>query len=959
MSKRCSLLIVIAIMLLVLCLGCSEKITQGDVDIPTYISIYIQNNTSENIFYCYFSRPDLANWSNRSNIFLSPGSQDIVRIPSSFMDNQGRADILLLLPRGDGYKWYIRKKQYITQNGTIIFTDDNIVSSIAMTIFNDTGTTNFTGYVRLPGLIGWTEMTIHNTTGNSQLVNIPAFCIDDLGMADLQIFTSYPNYSVMTKLRQIITPNGTIHFTTSDIEPTISVNIVNNTGFDIYNVNIRLPETANWREVNNSISNNNSHSISIPMSFIDSQSRVDVQLRRGTSSEYSVYFTKAFHTIIANDIIVFTASDFDSSSPIPITIQNDTSTTALVYFKAPGTTDWHNILRWDEVVPSGSSIQVGIPLFMLNKSNRSDIQMRAANGIWYAKLNQFITYGCIITFTLSDLDPTLRIFINNTGLDIYSSSIKLPGTTIWTNEETNIGLPSGDSQFLTIPVSVINNQGKSDIQLKTADGVLFTKLNQFITSNGTLIFTASDLNPIGATPVTIVNNTPADISGVYGRLPGTTEWKYWLSYNGVLIQSNSSRLVSVTTSNISSQEKADIQIRSFDGLLYTKINQDIIPFGSISFSASDFDPSGSCLVYIENNLGVSIGYGYARLPGTTNWTSLFSATVSDGGTRAIGIPQILINSQGRSDLQLQTSNGVRYTKTDHIITSNGVITFTASDFDPTGSRPITIQNNTGGSISYGYAKMPGSTSWNSIFSSSLSNGSSRSVIIPLSCIDNESRSDLQLRTSNYSNEVLYTKLNQMITVNGVITFTAGDIDPRQVTIVNNTGVNISSGYVRLPGTTSWSSLSLYGLSNGSSQQVSISSVYLDNQSRADLQLRTTSSSGVIYTRLSQNISHNGTITFTAGDIDADSPYPVTIHNNTGYTINYGYARLPGSVNWVNLFTSTLSNGSSTATVIPLSVISNSRTDLQLRTSSGVWFTKLNQVIVANGTIIFTGNDVDL
>jgi len=935
-------------LLMVLCFGCAEKITQGSDDKPVEMSVYIQNNTSDSFAFLFFSLPGIANWSNGIEFSRS------VSIPTSFIDNQGKTDILLRAHYSDGYKWYTRFNQAITQNGTIIFTDSDIEPTTTVIINNNTQTYLNTGYARFPGLFGWTELSNNQVSpNNTRSENIPNFCIDSQGKVDIQMM-SY-DHSMFTKLRQPISQNGVIIFSTSDIEPSTSINILNNTEFDIGYINVRLPDTNNWRELYYGISSGSTRTISISSSFIDNQNRTDLQLVRETFTGYSVIFSKTYQYIVAYSSIEFSANDLDSSSPIPVTIKNNAviNSDSVCYFKLPGTKHWYGLGYIFD-----STGLLGIPSFVISNSSKSDIQIRT-DGEWFTKLNQTITYNGLITFTTSDIEPTSRFSIqNNTGLDIYTCSLRIPGSSIWEYEEY-IGLDNNQSRFITVPQSAINNQNRSDIQLKSFNGVLFTKLNHTIATNGTLTFTESDFDATGNIPLTIINNTTVDIYAINFKLPGTSEWRLLTSSSYVLIYSGGSRSVSISSLYINSQGRTDLQLLSLDGLLYTKLNQDVIPFSSIPFTTSDFDPTGSRLLYIENNIGVSIQYGYAKLPGTTDWTRLFSATVSDGGTRAIGIPQILINNQERSDLQLQTSDGVWYTKTDQVITSNGIITFTASDFDPSGSRPITIQNNTGDYISYGYARLPGSTSWVNIFSSYyIPNGSSQTVIIPLSCIDSESKTDIQLRTSDYSGAVLYTKLNQIVTVNGTITFTAGDIDPRRVTIVNNTGVYISYGYVRLPGTTSWSSLSLYGLSNGSSQQVSISSVYLDNQSRADLQLRGTSSSGVIYTRLSQNISHNGTVTFTAGDIDADSPYPVTIQNNTGYTINYGYARLPGTVNWVNLFTSTLSNGASTATVIPLSVISNSRTDLQLRTSSGVWFSKLNYVITVNGTITFLASDID-
>jgi len=270
--------------------------------------------------------------------------------------------------------------------------------------------------------------------------------------------------------------------------------------------------------------------------------------------------------------------------------------------------------------------------------------------------------------------------------------------------------------------------------------------------------------------------------------------------------------------------------------------------------------------------------------------------------------------------------------------------------------------------SYIHARIPGSTSWNQ-----LSFDSNYYVTIPNSMINSQSQTDIQVRETS---GVFYTRLSQYVTNHADIFFTENDLDPasdRRVTIYNNiassinnsaytyfdVSINIDSGSIRLPESTTWSSLFTSAISSNSSQSVIIPGIYVNNQNQTDLQLR--SLSGLVYTKVFQVTTHQGGVTFVASDFDPTSTViPLVIQNNTGNTVNSGYAKLPSSTTWSNIFTTSINSSgyySIRAFIIPRSLINTQNlVDIQLR-SGDIRYTKLSQPITPHCTITFSSNDM--
>ena len=178
---------------------------------------------------------------------------------------------------------------------------------------------------------------------------------------------------------------------------------------------------------------------------------------------------------------------------------------------------------------------------------------------------------------------------------------------------------------------------------------------------------------------------------------------------------------------------------------------------------------------------------------------------------------------------------------------------------------LTIANNTGESISTVHLREPGTLIWSGNIGSSLSiaNGGTRTITVPNERRDSQNRTDIQIRTSNGNT---FTKLSH--TYRGTATFTSVDLDndsPRTITIGNATGGSISTVHLREPGTLTWSGNigSSLSIANGGTRTITIPRDRMDNQHRADIQLR--APGGATFTMLSQTITHNQTITFTASD----------------------------------------------------------------------------------------------
>jgi len=377
----------------------------------------------------------------------------------------------------------------------------------------------------------------------------------------------------------------------------------------------------------------------------------------------------------------------------------------------------------------------------------------------------FAIIGILVILTLSVLSlnscdnmlleetPENFTIINYTGDYISSVYYRTPGTITWTNAYASISTGS------TVTLTISNIQ---DIQLRTSNGNLYTKLFQ---TYGTITFTIFDLDSNSPRTITIGNGTSDYMSSVYYRTPGTITWTN--AYAS--ISTGSAVSITIPNNQMDSQYRTDIQLRTSNGNTYTILSQLIIHNGNVTFTNSDFDNSSSRTITIGNGTSDYISSVYYRAPGTITWTNAY-ASISTGSAVSITIPNNQMDGQYRTDIQLRTSNGNLYTKLSQLITHNGNVTFTNSDFDSSSPRTITIGNGTSDYISSVYYRVPGTSTWTNAYAS-ISTGSAVSITIPDNQMDSQYRTDIQLRTSNGNT---YTKLSQTVTHNGNVTFTSSD-----------------------------------------------------------------------------------------------------------------------------------------------------------------------------------------
>ena len=185
-----------------------------------------------------------------------------------------------------------------------------------------------------------------------------------------------------------------------------------------------------------------------------------------------------------------------------------------------------------------------------------------------------------------------------------------------------------------------------------------------------------------------------------------------------------------------------------------------------------------------------------------------------------------------------------------------------------------------------------------------------------------------------------------------------------ITIVNNTGYTVWYLRVRQSGNDSWGGDRLGSaeeMPNGRSITLDLA-VPLSTASRYDFQME--DSDGDTYTKMNVQISNNSRIVFTNNDMEARPTFngpPITIVNNTGYTIWYVRISDSASDTWGRDrlgTTETLPNGQSVTLNLPFPITSVNRYDIQLEDSDGDTYSKYNQLVNANSRVVFTFDDID-
>jgi hypothetical protein len=136
--------------------------------------------------------------------------------------------------------------------------------------------------------------------------------------------------------------------------------------------------------------------------------------------------------------------------------------------------------------------------------------------------------------------------------------------------------------------------------------------------------------------------------------------------------------------------------------------------------------------------------------------------------------------------------------------------------------------------------------------------------------------------------------------------------------------------------------------------------------RYDIRLK--DSDGDTYTKMGVSISANSRIVFTFGDFDSGTTTTATLNgpsinivNNTGYTVYYIYISPTASDDWGDdrlASDQVLMNNRSVSLQLPHPINVVNRYDIRLKDSDGDTYTKMNVLVSANGSIVFTFDDFD-
>ena len=119
----------------------------------------------------------------------------------------------------------------------------------------------------------------------------------------------------------------------------------------------------------------------------------------------------------------------------------------------------------------------------------------------------------------------------------------------------------------------------------------------------------------------------------------------------------------------------------------------VLVFGmAVVGCALDGDSNTPQDLTILNNTGGPINGIFLKAPGTLLWGTNFTQwlTSNNGSSRVITVPNDRLDSQGRVDIQLRTSNGNTFTKLSQA--SRGTVTFTINDLDSDSPRTVTFGN---------------------------------------------------------------------------------------------------------------------------------------------------------------------------------------------------------------------------------------------------------------------------
>jgi hypothetical protein len=187
-----------------------------------------------------------------------------------------------------------------------------------------------------------------------------------------------------------------------------------------------------------------------------------------------------------------------------------------------------------------------------------------------------------------------------------------------------------------------------------------------------------------------------------------------------------------------------------------------------------------------------------------------------------------------------------------------------------------------------------------------------------------------------------------------------------ITIVNNTGYTVYYVFISDSNSDTWGQDFLDSdqiLENNQSAAFRLP-YPLSRVKRYDIRLEDLD--GDTYTKMNVAVASGSRIVFTFDDFDVQTEEiyngpPITIVNNTGYTIYYINISRTTSENWGSdrlASNETLDNGQSISLNLPDPIDVTNRYDIRLKDSDGDTYTKMNVRVAANSRIVFTMADMD-
>ena len=755
------------------------------------------------------------------------------------------------------------------------------------------------------------------------------------------------------------------------------IRITNNTGQSISAVHARMAGTSQWRhDISRSVTmpHGSTHYFSAPYPL-------------NVNRHYDILFSAGRESWMPQDVPIITKNNIDASNgisiavssadmPPSITITNNTNESIHeIWIRATGTNEW--IQRWrssSSSLPNGSS-QTILALQPLRDNDRYDIQLRRVDhGVnrLFTKSNELISNGTTVTFTRADLcdsfQPTI-IIANNTNERINNISVRVAGETEWRSLSTSTAWFNHNTTQSVVLPHPLNEHNRYDIQLRRVEGGvnrLFTKHNELISNGTTITFTSSDFCDSNRPTIIIANNTNESIGNISVRVTGETEWvSLW---TGGWLQHNATRDV-MLPHPLNEHSRYDIQLRRVEGgvnRLFTKHNELISNGTTVTFTSSDFCDSNRPTIIIANNTNERISNISVRVAGETEWRSLWTssgwqADLQHNATQNVVLPHP-VGEHNKYDIQLRrVEGGVNrlFTKSNELISDGITITFTSSDFCDSNRPTIIIANNTNERINNISVRVAGETEWVSLWTSSawvdLQHNATQSVLLPHP-LNEHNRYDIQLRRVEQpcccngwtGANRLFTKTNELVSNGTTITFTSADTHP-QVSVSNNTGEHINRIRIRKAGTTEWIYENSLSISSGSSHVISMP-YHISEHRVYDIQL----SSWSTFTKLDITVTSGMQLPFTSSDRDPS----MIISNQTGFTINGIWLRIPGSTDWrYRVYEGDVWNTNNAYVNLPYQLDVQNRYDIQLRTSTGIRYTKLNNAVYDEIQVIFTSADL--